>query len=143
MLIVLNLNNFENEHVATGLLQFEYEDDCRYAEPEIRQIFSDKILEYNWQEDQSDLTAIYILRDAMVEISEGLFSYADVQIIKDDPDLNINDKAMKFIRNNIMKGTSFASEENSSARICFTPVFATINDVICITMAKEDGEEVR
>lgn len=143
MLIVLNLNNFENEHVATGLLQFEYEDNCRYTEPEIRQIFSDKILEYNWQEDQSDLTAIYILRDAMVEISDGLFSYADVQIIKDDPDLNINDKAMKFIRNNIMKGTSFASEENSSARICFIPVFATINDVICITMAKEDGEEVR
>lgn len=143
MLIVLNLNNFENEHVATGLLQFESEDDCRYAEPEIRQIFSDKILEYNWQEDQSDLTAIYILRDAMVEISEELFFYSNVQIIKDNPDLTFNDKAMKFIRNNIMQGTSFTEEDTSYARICFTPVTIVRNDVICITMAKEDGEEVR
>lgn len=142
MLIVLNLNNFENEHVATGLLQFESEDDCRYAEPEIRQIFSDKILEYNWQEDQSDLTAIYILRDTMVEVSEDLFYYTDVQIIKDNPDLTINDKAMKFIRNNIMQGISFTAENTSYARICFTPAILR-NDAICITMAKEDGEEVR
>lgn len=143
MNILLNLCNSEMEFVATCKLHLT--EDCRYAPPEIRQVFSDKILEYDWQEDQGDLTAIFILRDTVMELVDGL--YVDIRLIRESTDCELDLDHIDFIRNNIIKGIGRGEEldEGDSAWISFFTLDAMVNndcDVV-ITMAKEDGEEVR
>lgn len=62
------LRNRENHFVAAAILEFDFTDDTDILD----NIFSDKIEEYNWEEDQTDENALVILRDTLFNIIENL-----------------------------------------------------------------------
>jgi hypothetical protein len=137
--IELRLYNFENQFVAFGRLHLL--EECIYEYPEIRQIFSDKILEYNWQENQDDEIAALILRDSLIEISNGIFDYSNLDNIR----LLKNDKANKLFEINLLKSISEEEIDNNKnyCLISFRPDPNFFNNNIVVALAKEDGDEVR
>ena len=68
MIYCWELKNRENNFVAAAILGFDFTDDTDTLD----NIFSDKIEEYNWEEDQSDENALIILRDTLLSIIERL-----------------------------------------------------------------------
>lgn len=66
MVYCWELRNRENHFVAAAILEINFTDDTDTLDD----VFSDKIEEYNWEEDQTDENALMILRDTLFSIIE-------------------------------------------------------------------------
>lgn len=66
MNIGFELKNREREIVAQAII---YGVDDTYSEEELDNFFSDNILEFAWQEDQSEETALEILKCTLMDVN--------------------------------------------------------------------------
>lgn len=66
MNIGFELKNREREIVAQAII---YGVDNVYSEEELDNFFSDNILEFAWQEDQSEETALEILKCTLIDVN--------------------------------------------------------------------------
>ena len=66
--LILKLKNNEGDFIAGGCIQIQeiesVEKHVEYSE----YIFKDTITEYNWEDDGSRITAMYIVRDSLFNI---------------------------------------------------------------------------
>lgn len=68
MIYCWELRNRENHFVAAAILEFDFTDDTDTLD----NVFSDKIEEYNWEEDQTNENALVILRDTLFSTIEHI-----------------------------------------------------------------------
>lgn len=65
--IYLEVRGYENNFVACACTLLE-----DISKEEAEQALKDKMIEYNWEEEQTELNALDILKDALIEIGKSV-----------------------------------------------------------------------
>ena len=98
--LILKLKNNEGDFVAGGCIQVPETESVEKFIKYNEDIFKDTITEYNWEDDGSRITAMYIVRDSLFNIYlNNEFTSLNVSIYN----IGCDDSGFDLINQNFIK----------------------------------------